>query len=56
MLTLQEISDRLADRRIPVVAKATGLHYNTIAKVRNGGGNPSYSVLKALSDYLTDKA
>lgn len=36
-----------------MVAEATGLHYNTIKAVRdNEGANPSYKVLKALSDYL----
>jgi hypothetical protein len=36
------------------VAEATGLHYNTIREVRdNPDANPTYKVLKALSDYLT---
>ena len=38
------------------VAKATGLHYNTIRDVRsNPHANPSHSTLKALSDYLEGK-
>ena len=36
-----------------MVSTATGLHYNTIKSVRdNEDANPSYKVLKALSDDL----
>lgn len=53
MLTIEAIRLALRDRRISMVAEATGLHYNTIKAVRdNEDANPSYKVLKALSDYL----
>lgn len=53
MMTIQEIRLALRDRRISMVAEATGLHYNTIKSVRDKtAANPSYRVLKALSDYL----
>jgi len=53
MLTLDEIKRSLQDRRLAVVAEATGLHYNTVRKVANEPNvNPSYVVIKALSDYL----
>ena len=53
MLTLEEIRDRLKDRRLQIVSVATGLHYNTIKSVRdNENGRPSYDTIKALSDYL----
>lgn len=52
-MTIEEIRLALRDRRISMIAEATGLHYNTIKAVRdNEGANPSYKVLKALSDYL----
>lgn len=36
-----------------MVAEATGVHYNTVRSVRdNVDVNPTYKVLKALSDYL----
>ena len=36
-----------------MVSVSTGLHYNTIKSVRdNESANPSYKVLKALSDYF----
>jgi hypothetical protein len=36
-----------------MVAEATKIHYNTIRSIRdNRVANPSYRVLKALSNYL----
>jgi len=53
MLTIEAIRLALQDRRISMVSAATGLHYNTIKAVRDKeDANPSYKVLKALSDYL----
>lgn len=53
MLDLAHIRASLQDRRIDVVAEATGLHRNTIAAVRDGDvENPSYRVMKLLSEYL----
>jgi hypothetical protein len=56
MLTIEQIRAALRDRRIGMVAAATGLHYNTVKSVRDSlTANPSYKVLKALSDYLEGK-
>ena len=53
MLTLAEIRTALADRRLKVVAKATGLHVTTIARIRDGVSvDPKSSVVAALSAYL----
>ena len=52
-MTIEAIRLALQDRRISMVSAATGLHYNTIKALRdNEDANPSYKVLKALSDYL----
>ena len=52
-MTIEAIRLALQDRRISMVSTATGLHYNTIKAVRdNEDANPSYKVIKALSDYL----
>lgn len=57
MLTLDEIKKRLADRRLNMVAEVTGLHYNTVRNIATGENpNPTYAVLKALSDYLEGQA
>ncbi len=56
MLTLEQIREALRDRMPARVAEATGLHYNTIREVRdNPEANPTYKVLKALSDYLMQR-
>tara|TARA_R110000796_G_scaffold247754_1_gene373709 strand:+ start:1075 stop:1254 length:180 start_codon:yes stop_codon:yes gene_type:complete len=54
MLTLEKIVDGLHDRKLGVVAAKTGMHRNTLTAIRSGrNANPTYAVLKALSDYLT---
>ena len=56
MLTLDQIKAALLDRRIAMVAQATGLHVNTVIEVRDSPkANPTYRVLKALSDYLSNQ-
>lgn len=53
MFTVEEIATALSDRRIAIVAKATGLHHNTIAAIRDGKvKDPSYRVVSKLSEYL----
>ena len=53
MLTLEEIKAKLADRRLDAVAKATGLHVNSVARIRDGKNtDPKPSTLAALSAYL----
>jgi len=43
----------LADRRLDVVSDATGVHVNTIARIRDGvTGNPSHKSFDAISKYL----
>jgi len=57
MMSIEAIRLALRDRRLSMISKATGLHYNTIRGVRdNEAANPSYRVLKALSDYLEGAA
>ena len=56
MMTLEQIKAALLDRRIKMVADSTGLHINTIIEVRDSPkANPTYRVLKALSDYLSNQ-
>lgn len=53
MLTLEQVRERLADRKLTVVAEKTGLHYQTVLRVRKGQFKDiSYNVIKSLSDYL----
>ena len=54
MLTLEQISEKLKDRRLGMISDATGLHYNTIKAIRDGDSKrPSHDTIKALSDYLS---
>lgn len=53
MLSLDEVVKRLSDRKLTVVARATGLSYNTVWRVASGATTSvSYEVVKRLSDYL----
>jgi ribosomal protein L10 len=55
MLTLDDIRERLKDRRLLVVAEVTGIHANTLREVRdNPLANPTYKVFKSLNDYFSD--
>jgi len=55
MLTIEQIRLALRDRRISMVAAATGLHHNTIRNLRDSRtNNPKYKVIKALSDYFEE--
>ena len=54
MISPEDIKDKLQDRRLQLVADKTGLHYNTLKKLRDGEAkDPSYETIKALSDYFT---
>jgi predicted transcriptional regulator len=52
MMTTEEIRKLLADRRLDIVAKATGISPLTVARIRDGKGDPKASTLEALSRYL----
>jgi predicted transcriptional regulator len=53
MLTLEEIRKRLADRRLSVVARETGLTTRALAMLRDGEvSDPKMSTLVALTEYL----
>lgn len=56
MLDLDQIRDKLYDRRTKAVAEATGLNHVTVWKLKSGKQiNPTYTVLKALSDYFENQ-
>jgi len=56
-MNIEDIKGALKDKRLAVVAEATGLHYNTLREIRdNPEANPTYKVLKLLSSYLTNTA
>lgn len=56
MQDLEWVRERLADRRIPIVAEKTGLSEPTIRDVREGRGNPTVKTIRTLYDYLNKGA
>ena len=56
MLTLEEIREKLADRNLKEVSRRTGVGYANLHAIAKGiKSNPTYSVLKPVSDYLEGK-
>lgn len=56
MMLIEDIRKQLQDIRLSRAAQATGLHVNTIRDVRdNPQANPTYRVVKSLSDYLESR-
>ena len=51
-MTLEEIIEKLADRNIKIVAKAIGVHSNTLYNIVNNKSEPSYTVYQKLIAYL----
>jgi hypothetical protein len=52
-MNLDEIRQGLQDRRLSMVADATGLHYNTVRAISAGENkNPTHETMQRLVDYL----
>jgi transcriptional regulator with XRE-family HTH domain len=53
MLSIEEIRNKLKDRRIAMVAEATGLSRQVIYNLTTGKTpSPAYETVKRLSEYL----
>jgi hypothetical protein len=58
MLTLEEITHHLKDYNLAEVSRQTGVNYQIICKIVNGGGKhyePKYRDVKRLSSFLLAK-
>ena len=53
MMDAEQIKAALKDRRLQVVARATGLSYPTVKAVLDGQTGATYKTIKALSDYFS---
>jgi DNA-binding Xre family transcriptional regulator len=52
-MTPEDIRTALKDRRLDMVSNATGLHVNTIRKIRDGKStNSRYDTIAILTKYL----
>ena len=57
MLTLEEITIKLQDRRLKEVSRRSEVGYITVWRIaKNCAGNVSYESIKKLSDYLESTA
>lgn len=54
-MTYAEIQTALGDRKLKVVAEATGLHPDTLSAIRAGKANPTERTLNKLRAYLGAK-
>ena len=53
-MNLNEIQQRLADRKLAVVAEATGLSVFTLYRLVNGKSRPSKSTMRSIETYLRE--
>ena len=56
MLNLEQVRHLLKDRNLREVSRESDIYYNTIYRIANGEANPTYTILRKLSDYLTGEA
>lgn len=56
MLSIAEIRDLLADRRLTIVAEKSGLSYPTVKRVADGEEGITLATLRKLSAYFTTPA
>lgn len=47
-----EIIEALKDRNLRAVARATGLHHNTLSRIRSGTSKPTLGTRRILESYL----
>lgn len=53
LMSLEEIQERLKDKRLYIVAKITGLSFPTLKKLADGKKeNYTYNTIKTVSNYL----
>lgn len=53
VLDLEQIREKLRDRNLKEVSRQTGVGYNNLHGVATGSrNNPTYNVIKTISDYL----
>jgi len=57
IMQLEEIREKLADRRLAVVADGARLHYNTLRAIRDGEKtNPTLETMRRLTAYFEGTA
>lgn len=54
LMPIETIRRKLEDRRLPLVAKRSGLSHPTVKRIANGDDNITLRTWRALSDYLRE--
>jgi len=54
LMTVNEVRNKLRDRRLSYVAEECGLTYMSLARIKNEAGNPSVKTLEKLSVYFDE--
>ncbi len=55
-MTLEQIRHELQDRKAMTVARACGIHFQTVRRIRDGViKNPSPQTLQSLKSYLESR-
>lgn len=52
MIPLDKIREILKPMNLKAVSEASGVPYNTVYRLAKTDADPSYSTVKAISDYL----
>lgn len=55
MTDLTELAEKLKESDIIQVAASTGIHYQTLYKIRGGRSNVTYMTYKTLLEYFEAK-
>lgn len=55
MMTLDQVKAQLKDMNLKAVADASGVHYNAVYRLVNGGTNPSYETVQKIVSYLENR-
>lgn len=56
MRSLEQLRAALHDRKPEKVARACGVHFNTVREIqRNPAANPTWRVMQAINAYLDKK-
>ncbi len=52
MLTVEQIQDKMKDRRVAQIARTIGVSRQAIYDILKGRSLPTYEMLRKLSEYL----
>lgn len=52
MMTLNQVRAKLRPMNLAVVAKETGVHYNSVYRIVNGSINPKYETVQKIVMWL----